>query len=142
MNNLDIVKDYNKVVTALAVAKSTLHIKEIQLSKLIYPKEYHSPSFDQNGGGSKNDKPVTEIYEEVITLSSEIAKQKEHVKAIEDEKELLDKQIEAITKKCRDLEIQVFYYHYVKRLSLRETARIMSYSYQGLRKIHNKLKNI
>lgn len=142
MSNLDIVKNYNKVVVALSVAKSLLHVQEMKLQKLVYPvKEYSSPAFDSDYKSSpKVEKPVMELYEEVTKLSREIALQKNQVKDLENEKEQLDKQIESITKNCRDLEISVFYYHYVKRLSLRETARIMSYSYAGIKKIHNKLK--
>lgn len=141
--SLDLVKNYNKVLSAIKVNASLIKVKERELSRLIYPTgKYKSPSFGpSNSSGSSNPKndPPLEYYSKVIALTSEVQEAKNHQDFLKEEKRRLDKEIEEIANKCNDVEVSLFYYHYIKSLTLIECSKIMKYSYGNIKKIHMKL---
>jgi len=122
MNNLDLANSYSKIKACLYSERSAMYTYQIQLNKLI-----------------QNQEDEFAISLEIEELKLKLDQQKEVVEKIEKEKEHLDNEIEKMAKNCNDIEFKVFYYHYVKQLTLHDCAIILHYSYAQIKRVNQNI---
>ncbi|MBQ9449171.1 MAG: hypothetical protein IJU60_04780 [Acholeplasmatales bacterium] len=120
MSKLSLIKSYTRIKGLLLTERSNMYTYQIKLNNLLEKRE---------------DK--FEVSLEIEELRIELDQQKELVKCLEEEKDRLDEEIEKLSRTCQDdKEFKLFYYHYVKQLTLRDCANIMHYSYAQIKRIN------
>ena len=124
---LDLIRNYNLIRISVMTEKARLRCLEKKLKLLL----------DKSNSSAKE-----EILLEAQNLSQQIESTKSHLHILINEKSELDQNIKAISEKCNDLETKVFYYHYVRGMTLAEVAQMVCYSEDWVRKVNAKLKKM